>query len=245
MCNAWNHPPDCACGWGGEGHLGRRGSVSGTYNVLGYWWVPHITQTHESYINPNAACPVCGAPVYFYQASSGGRVFFDELGPPWPKHPCTNNKSTPARLTTFPIPATLPEWQTAGWVPFYIIKILGTYKFLLEIKGNFENQSVTLFLRKNSHTAITQISKQCIAFLKQRSDGCFDLSLLTESGIQITTTAFPTLLRASESTTASPPKMALRKKSVRSGSHNKKIQASHVSSIALAFAEAEKKQNGQ
>jgi len=22
MCNAWNHPPDCTCGWGGEGHLG-------------------------------------------------------------------------------------------------------------------------------------------------------------------------------------------------------------------------------
>jgi len=42
-------------------------------------------------IRPNAKCPVCGAPVFFYQNEFGSRVFFDELGPPWPKHPCTDN----------------------------------------------------------------------------------------------------------------------------------------------------------
>ena len=42
-------------------------------------------------VRPNAKCPVCGAPVYFYQNEYGSRVFFDELGPPWPKHPCTDN----------------------------------------------------------------------------------------------------------------------------------------------------------
>jgi hypothetical protein len=47
--------------------------------------------TYPSYVNPNAHCPVCGASVYFYQSPYGGRVFFDELGPPWPKHPCTDN----------------------------------------------------------------------------------------------------------------------------------------------------------
>jgi hypothetical protein len=47
--------------------------------------------TYPSYVNPNAQCPVCGATVYFYQSPYGGRVFFDELGPPWPKHPCTDN----------------------------------------------------------------------------------------------------------------------------------------------------------
>jgi hypothetical protein len=31
--------------------------------------------------------------VYFYANSYGSRVFFDDLGPPWPKHPCTNNRS--------------------------------------------------------------------------------------------------------------------------------------------------------
>jgi hypothetical protein len=43
------------------------------------------------YVDPNATCPVCGASVFFYQNEFGSRVFFDELGPPWPKHPCTDN----------------------------------------------------------------------------------------------------------------------------------------------------------
>jgi hypothetical protein len=46
------------------------------------------------YINPNAKCPVCGASVFFFQSSSGGRVFFDNLGWPWPKHPCTDNPAS-------------------------------------------------------------------------------------------------------------------------------------------------------
>ncbi|MCZ7422956.1 hypothetical protein O7605_25975 [Verrucosispora sp. WMMA2121] len=29
--------------------------------------------------------------VYFYANQHGSRVFFDQLGPPWPKHPCTDN----------------------------------------------------------------------------------------------------------------------------------------------------------
>ena len=43
------------------------------------------------FVNPNANCPVCNAPVFYYQNEFGSRVFFDELGPPWPKHPCTDN----------------------------------------------------------------------------------------------------------------------------------------------------------
>ncbi len=98
MCNAWNHPPGCTCGWGGEGHLGRSGG----------WFQPYVTPRParlaelrapsrgryaelDDYAEPNATCPVCGAEVYFYQSPYGGRVYFDALGPPWPKHPCTDN----------------------------------------------------------------------------------------------------------------------------------------------------------
>jgi len=42
-----------------------------------------------SFMRPNTACPVCGALVYFYANEFGSRVYFDEVGPPWPKHPCT------------------------------------------------------------------------------------------------------------------------------------------------------------
>jgi len=48
----------------------------------------------KSYVVPNASCPVCGKIVFFYQSPHGGRVFFDDLGWPWPKHPCTDNKKS-------------------------------------------------------------------------------------------------------------------------------------------------------
>jgi len=43
------------------------------------------------FVNPNASCPVCGASVFYYQNELGSRVYFDELGPPWPKHCCTDS----------------------------------------------------------------------------------------------------------------------------------------------------------
>ncbi len=47
-------------------------------------------QTVQSYLDPNARCPVCGASVFFYRSPHNGRVFFDDVGWPWPKHPCTD-----------------------------------------------------------------------------------------------------------------------------------------------------------
>lgn len=49
----------------------------------------------ESYLDPNARCPVCGAPVFFYRSTYNGRVFFDDVGWPWPKHPCTDKYKGP------------------------------------------------------------------------------------------------------------------------------------------------------
>jgi len=40
-------------------------------------------------IYPNARCPVCQSEVYFFEASNGGRVFFNTLWPEWDKHGCT------------------------------------------------------------------------------------------------------------------------------------------------------------
>ncbi|QDT90167.1 hypothetical protein [Gimesia algae] len=51
------------------------------------------------FVTPNALCPVCGESVYYYQNKNGSRVFFDELGHPWPKHPCTDSSTTAARTS--------------------------------------------------------------------------------------------------------------------------------------------------
>jgi hypothetical protein len=38
--------------------------------------------------------------VFFYQNENGSRVFFDELGPPWPKHSCTDNSPSSVAFLT-------------------------------------------------------------------------------------------------------------------------------------------------
>lgn len=70
-------------------------------HASGRWCTGHISgyspavakpfETIVSYVNPNAHCPLCGERVFFYQSSNGGRVFFEHLGWPWPKHPCTDS----------------------------------------------------------------------------------------------------------------------------------------------------------
>lgn len=192
MCNAWNHSAACTCGWGGDGHLGRRSHGNQFFDAVvarSYPWVPPITQARNSYVIPNAACPVCGAPVFFYQSPNGGRVFFDELGPPWPKHPCTNRASEPKALAVVP-GLIAPKWQVVGWEPFFISEILNAYKLVLGLKGNYVARLVTLYVSKDSHPEIAKISKQSIAYLKEKSDGSFDLSLLAPSGTQIATGAY-------------------------------------------------------
>lgn len=99
-CNANNHPPDCNCGWGGA-----------FYELTGQWSKPDWSQ-ESSHTKPNAKCPVCSAPVFFYRSPEGGAVFFDNLGPPWPKHPCTDHGPGRNQYT-----AELLYKKKAGWWP--------------------------------------------------------------------------------------------------------------------------------
>lgn len=107
-CNAHNHPSDCDCGWGGTWHgnfppggarWGRLGKIKTEtprrpkldFNETSF------EVEFEALTIPNASCPVCGDSVFFYQNSHGSRVFFDSLGPPWPKHWCTDNRAEGVR----------------------------------------------------------------------------------------------------------------------------------------------------
>ena len=51
---------------------------------------PQSFLSPQSYLNPNACCPICGANVYYYENERGSKIFFDDVGWPWPKHPCTD-----------------------------------------------------------------------------------------------------------------------------------------------------------
>ena len=92
---------------------------------------PTVTSTTSSFTHPNARYPVCAANVFFYQSATGGRVFFDELGPPWPKHPCTDHarhRASQERITLQLSVSVKPErharFERDGWTPLRgIVKV--------------------------------------------------------------------------------------------------------------------------
>jgi hypothetical protein len=101
-CNAHNHPASCNCGWGGVwyGNIPCDGSArafrcddeqdSSSPRAVSIHKLIEVGSPRSLTI-PNAKCPVCRVRVFFYQNEYGSRVFFDDLGPPWPKHSCTDN----------------------------------------------------------------------------------------------------------------------------------------------------------
>lgn len=111
----FNHYPTCTCGW-----CWKPGGISHSPLQASGWRRTQVSC--DSYVDPNATCPVCGAEVFFFQSPFGGRVFFDELGPPWPKHPCTDNTSAPGagprRVSQADSTARpTPSWAMRGWIP--------------------------------------------------------------------------------------------------------------------------------
>lgn len=155
-CNAWNHPPNCTCGWGGEGHLGGRTSSTGNRSYACSLGGNALSAV--SFVDPNAICPVCGASVFFYLSPFGGRVFFDELGPPWPKHPCTDRPSKPALAASL-LEVTIRKiqeykWQSDGWKPF-LISTIEKFGSNLILGGQFG--SAALNLRINDPDAIKSL----------------------------------------------------------------------------------------
>lgn len=78
MCNAYNHPPGCTCGFGGY-------TGSGGYVTLPPSWSLH--RNRDPVTRPTT-CWECGAAVYFYRDENGGCALFDDLGAPWQIHIC-------------------------------------------------------------------------------------------------------------------------------------------------------------
>ena len=90
MCNAYNHPPGCGCGWGGEYHGGIASPVDTAARVERLQ--PNGPVGAE--LCWNAVCPVCQADVFFVR-HNGGCVWIDDLGPPWPRHGCFDDPQRP------------------------------------------------------------------------------------------------------------------------------------------------------
>lgn len=192
MCNAWNHSAHCTCGWGGSGYKGRKANTQS--GVLGLWPpnIPPILATVTSFTIPNATCPVCSKPVFYYCNNSGSSVFFDELGPPWPKHPCTDNcnrnRPEPLLLVTDSVDClSQAEWQRNGWSLF---KIVGareidrkTYQLKLFSSETMRRLSMYLFHKSiiDGAGAVYVFPDDPVAFVKKIKDGKYRVSALVKS----------------------------------------------------------------
>ncbi len=164
MCNAFNHSYSCTCGWGGDGHLGRR--IGNLVNNARLPQFKVYSQILRSCTVPNAKCPVCGIAVFFYSSPFGGRVFFDELGPPWPKHGCTDNGryvvvkniSDSNELPTKTFSGIKGEWQ-----PFLCLSVskVSPKKDIYEISGDLNGVTKKFF------TSVTNLTDKYPYFIKE------------------------------------------------------------------------------
>lgn len=179
-CNAWNHPPECNCDFRGGWHGGDRSFESEFDRRL---FSRHLRDRSEArqketwtglsdgYTNPNARCPECGAAVYFYRSPYGGRVFFDELGPPWPKHWCTDSTRFDEARVTWMTPArrsSSPPWHQDGWRSLTEVYVDRVSEGVCKIRS----ASLELIFRCAEPPAIFA------ARVRRRADGSYDLSLL-------------------------------------------------------------------
>ena len=187
MCNASNHRVNCTCGFGGDGHLGRRSTSFVAVNegcpnfeavVLG--------RSFESFVNPNANCPVCGKSVFYYRSPNGGSVYFDELGPPWSKHPCTDQSRTSLRQRAGepkePCSGMRFTWHQEGWIPFILSNVTRHDSKFIEVRGRLATGRITLYLYMPiGHLA--NLSGACIAHLRPLADDSYEISYVNEFGL--------------------------------------------------------------
>lgn len=180
-CNAWNHSSNCTCGWGGDGHLGRRTLFSDL--VQSSVQFKTYRDLLRGFTNPNAKCPVCGCQVFFYASPYGGRVFFDELGPPWPKHPCTDTGRSITILPVRPVQTheQIEIFDRNGWVPFLCqdISTVRSDSTIFQLTGLVNDQKRTLFVRKEG------ISEGAPFLIKTESDGAIWLSTVLSTKNEI------------------------------------------------------------
>jgi hypothetical protein len=147
---------------------------------LSKWDYEYIPKIHhyESFVNPNARCPVCGERVYFYQSPYGGKVFFDELGPPWTKHPCTTKNKAPNKpLETDIYPSKSPSWERFNWKPFICIMVKSDDEILYQITLESYEELVTCYGVKKD----IEIQKGSLVHIREVNNLFFEASILSSN----------------------------------------------------------------
>lgn len=193
MCNARNHPSYCRCGFGGDGHKGRSVGfvLQGTKSRT-----PAIPKLASGYTVPNCSCPYCSSPVFFYESPSGGRVFFDELGPPWPKHFCLSDSTgSIPKIRRHQISAPF-RWQVDGWQPFFFMSSMVVNAALLIVVGKFQDRVIQVYLLKRdieSDSSSSDLLRCSLIQMRVEASKIYSLELFTPDCNVIKTTGYTSI----------------------------------------------------
>lgn len=137
--------------------------------------VVHPSDGRLYLVNPNASCPVCGADVFFYRSPHDGRVFFDELGPPWSKHPCTISND---KKVTGPFKSTrkATSWEQDGW-NYISAPQLNNTGSLTELRGYSKGSKIAFYFAPDKR--IEKLKDSHIHFKVNRNE--IDISIYSFS----------------------------------------------------------------
>lgn len=157
---------------------------------------------------PECPLPLCGAQVFYYQNQFGSRVYFDDIGKPWPKHPCTDNprftRPSTARaiieepkarslqdadaITSWLDPAEMdPEgsfksrFGVRPWTPYVLQRMLGTSNGCLIVLTPLRPRSRPVFLTLTH--APRGLREDAVVFQHRGTISYFDLRSMTDKEI--------------------------------------------------------------
>jgi hypothetical protein len=200
VCNAFNHAWDCRCGWGGDGHLGRRGPGGAYHGIRRVWDTP------ESYLFPNGNCPRCGEEVFVCRYGDGRAVLLDELGPPWPRHACGAPRP-PKPAATLLHRQRRYAWQEKGWSPFIVSVIASISPDVIRMGGTADGKSLDLYMCKRQFGTLgdlrEEIERSAVHLLPLPKER-FRLSALLPPARPVQVDAFASSIEAFDSARATP-----------------------------------------
>jgi len=167
-CNGHKHPWNCTCKFGGtSSNTAKRLPAPQTPDLFS---VPHVPR---HYTKPQIRCPFCNEPVFYCRLSNEGSAYFDKIGHPWPKHPCTDKSS---KLYRGP-----PDSPEENWPRFEKIVVESITETLLRLSGETQNSEFIVFLHRDTLKEETDPAKYICASrmqAKRYHDGRVDLALV-------------------------------------------------------------------
>ena len=197
----YNHYSWCNCGWcvkdrGYRYTSPKTKAVTNTKIVKKstneYHYIPKI-ETYKSFTIPNVYCNCCGLPIFFYQSPYGGRVFFEELGPPWIKH-CCEPKCCESTKENIPNRIIHREsinldkkstWEKDAWIPCIIVDeiIINTHIKKIIVKSAIDMCEYTFFIQKDFLKF--ELQNDFILFLKKQNELMYEISFYLDKEYKI------------------------------------------------------------